>query len=74
MKGKVARVLDLKGFGFIRGEDGTEYFFHRDDLIDSFEDLASDLKRIRDIDVTFEVAKSNRGPRAANVERLFGKE
>ena len=27
--GKVARLMPDKGFGFIRGEDGGEYFFHR---------------------------------------------
>lgn len=72
MQGRIARVLEMKGFGFIKGEDGVEYFFHRDDLVDSFDDLAHDLRTIRDIDVTFEIAKSNRGPRAANVERIFG--
>lgn len=29
MKGKVARVNSTNGFGFIKAEDGKEYFFHR---------------------------------------------
>jgi len=28
MKGTIARLND-KGFGFIRAEDGKEYFFHK---------------------------------------------
>ncbi len=72
MKGKVARVLDLKGFGFINGEDGVEYFFHKDDLQDSFDDLVDDMKRVRNIDVAFEIVPSQRGPRAGSVERLYG--
>lgn len=74
MKGTVKRVLDAKNFGFILGEDGVEYFFHKQDLADSWDDLTNDIKRVAaPIDVTFEIVKSQRGPRAGNVERLFGK-
>ena len=73
MKGRVARVLDLKGFGFILGDDGVEYFIHKDDCQDSFDDLVSDMRTIRDIDVAFEIVASTRGPRAGYVERLYGK-
>lgn len=31
MKGTIARLND-KGFGFIKAEDGNEYFFYRDSL------------------------------------------
>jgi cold shock protein len=30
-KGTIARLMD-KGFGFIKAEDGKEYFFHRSEL------------------------------------------
>lgn len=29
MRGTVIKVDQTKGFGFIKGEDGTERFFHR---------------------------------------------
>jgi len=32
MRGKVVRVINEKGFGFIRAENGTDYFFHRSQL------------------------------------------
>lgn len=32
MKGTVKRLLRDRGYGFIRGEDGKEYFFHLSDL------------------------------------------
>lgn len=28
MKGRIVRVMGDKAFGFIRGEDGEDYFFH----------------------------------------------
>jgi CspA family cold shock protein len=33
LKGKVARILRDKGFGFIKAEDGKEYFFHRSGIV-----------------------------------------
>mgnify|MGYP003575176902 CR=1 FL=1 len=32
VKGKIARVLTDKGFGFIRLEDGKEAFFHKSEI------------------------------------------
>jgi cold shock CspA family protein len=29
MTGKIARIMLEKGFGFIAGQDGSDYFFHR---------------------------------------------
>jgi CspA family cold shock protein len=33
ISGTIRRLTD-KGFGFIRGEDGLDYFFHNTELID----------------------------------------
>src|SRR5262245_54783239 len=41
MKGTVARMVVDRGFGFIRGDDDREYFFHRGALHGArFEELA----------------------------------
>lgn len=62
MKGKVKKVIRERGFGFISAEDGKEIFFHRSALegadFDSLEE---------DTDVEFDVEKSPKGARAANI-------
>jgi cold shock CspA family protein len=41
MHGTIARMAPAEGFGFIDGDDGHEYFFHRTALnATRFEDLA----------------------------------
>ena len=52
MNGTVSRVIVDKGFGFITGEDGQDYFFHRSDLGGFFDDLAADIGKGRKIKVT----------------------
>ncbi len=32
LNGKIKRIVAERGFGFITGEDGTDYFFHRSGL------------------------------------------
>lgn len=65
MKGTVKNVNTEKGFGFIKGEDGNEYFFHRSALPRDvqIESLS------RGESVVFEVSEGPKGPRAENVER-----
>ena len=62
MQGKIVRLLVGKGFGFIRGEDNREYFFHRSVLKNA---------RIEEVrvaqDVTFEEDEGDKGLRAADV-------
>lgn len=61
--GTVKKVVSERGFGFITGENGDEYFFHRtavDGSLD-FDRLGADQK------VEFDVESSPRGPRAVNV-------
>jgi CspA family cold shock protein len=62
MNGKVTKVYKDKGFGFIKGSDGVDYFFHRSSVRNrSFND-------IRDNDeVTFEESENEKGPRAEDV-------
>jgi cold shock CspA family protein len=72
MKGKVIKLVLERRFGFIEGEDGKEYFFHKDDLNGFFEDLAEDMMKGRKVDVTFTIVPSPKGPRAAEVTRVDG--
>ena len=62
MEGTVKFFNDMKGFGFIAGEDGKEYFVHQTGLKDG--------ATIRENDkVTFDVEEGDRGPKAANVSK-----
>ena len=72
MTGTVSRVIADKGFGFITGEDGQDYFFHRSDLGGFFDDLAADIGKGRKIKVQFESVPSPKGARASNVVRDDG--
>ena len=61
MKGKVKFFNEGKGFGFIAGDDGKEYFVHMSGIKEGV--------RIQDNDdVTFDVEQGDRGPKAANVQ------
>src|ERR1022692_4637749 len=61
--GTVKKIVAERGFGFITAEDGQEYFFHRSGLDSSltFENLTGDEP------VTFEIERSDKGPRARQV-------
>lgn len=61
--GTVKRVQSDRGFGFIAAENGEEYFFHRSAVEPS---LNFDSMTEGD-SVTFEIEKSDKGPRANRV-------
>lgn len=65
MKGTIKSVNTDKGFGFIAGEDGKEYFFHRSALPRDIriESLS------RGEGVVFDPGEGEKGPRADSVER-----
>ena len=69
MKGIVKTLVNARNFGFIRGNNGGEYFFHRQDFNGHWEDLESDFKGKQTIEVTFDVVESPKGLRAGNVRR-----
>jgi CspA family cold shock protein len=61
--GTISRLLLEKGFGFIAGEDGQEYFMHRTALKDG-----SIFEQVREGQpVTFDSGKGEKGLRAENV-------
>ena len=62
MNGTVKFFNSGKGFGFIAGEDGKEYFVHMTDLNEGVQLNDNDA-------VTFDVEEGDRGPKAVNVNK-----
>ena len=62
-KGIIKRLVRDKGFGFVRAENGTEYFFHQASCVDGNFDQYREGQA-----VTFEAGQGPKGPRAENVQ------
>ena len=62
MKGTVKFFNEMKGFGFVAGEDGKEYFVHQTGLAEGVRLNENDA-------VTFDVEEGERGPKAVNVQK-----
>ena len=71
MYGDIVRIMPDKGFGFIKGEDRVEYFFHKSDFAGFFDDLVYDIGSNKRVVVSFDIVPSEKGPRAGNVNRLL---
>lgn len=63
-KGKIKKMVRDRGFGFIRGEDGKEVFFHRSGM------NGSDYDNISEGDTVEYVIQE--GPRGARAEHVKG--
>ena len=63
MKGTVKFFNQMKGFGFIAGEDGEEYFVHQSALAEGVNLNENDS-------VEFDVEQGDRGPKAVNVKKV----
>ena len=62
--GKIRTLRVDKGFGFIRADDGKEFFFHQSAI------YGEGIDNLREGDsVEFEVGEGPKGPRAENVRR-----
>jgi len=72
MKGTIKNIVLNRQFGFIRAANDGEYFFHKQDFNGHWTDLVEDFGHggPENIEVTFDVVDSPKGPRAANVRRL----
>ncbi len=65
LKGTVKWFNDDKGFGFISGEDGNDYFAHFSQINkEGFKTLQEGAE------VTFEITQGDKGPQAANIETV----
>lgn len=62
MSGTIKRITD-KGFGFIAGSDGSEYFFHQSAVVGvRFDDLREGQR------VSFTPGQGPKGPRAEGIK------
>jgi cold shock protein len=61
--GTIKRLVRDRGFGFIRDDNGQEWFFHRSAVRDGSFDQLNEGQR-----VSFEEEPSAKGPRAGNVK------
>lgn len=62
MKGTIKFFNEIKGFGFITAEDGTQVFVHKSALAEGVTLHENDS-------VTFDVEQGDKGPKAANVKK-----
>ncbi len=62
MKGTVKFFNQMKGFGFLAGEDGKEYFVHKSAIGEGVALNENDA-------VEFDVEEGDRGPKAVNVKK-----
>ena len=67
MRGSVKWFNNRRGFGFITGEDGNEYFVHHTGII-AEEGVFRKLKDGQAVE--FSLEESEKGPRAVNVRVL----
>lgn len=76
MNGTVSNVIPAKQYGFITGDDGNEYFFHKDEITCNWRDLADafSLAGGGKIKVAFDAAKTPKGPRARSVSIIDAEE
>ncbi len=62
-RGHIKTVVSDRGYGFVRGEDGNDVFFHRSTLRSGVE-----FDTLREGQaVEFDVQESPKGPRAINL-------
>ncbi|MDA2921371.1 cold shock domain-containing protein [Desulfobacterota bacterium AH_259_B03_O07] len=66
VQGKIKKILEDKGFGFIRADDSREIFFHKSGLQGV---TIKDLKEGDPVEFDVEKGPDGRGPRAVNVKR-----
>ena len=63
MNGTIARVHVDRGFGFIKGDDGEDYFMHRSELRDG-----SIFVQLREgQSVVFDIGRGDKGLRAEKI-------
>jgi cold shock protein len=62
--GTIKRLVSDKGFGFVVGPDGNEYFFHQSACDGQFDQMHEGQS------VEFAMGQGPKGPRAENVRAV----
>ena len=63
--GQIKKIIFDRGYGFVKGDDGNEVFFHRTETTEiEFDSLREGEQ------VEYEVADNGKGPRARNLKRV----
>ncbi len=66
MKGKIKKILPMRGFGFIKNEEeDKELYFHWSKTKDDFYYLKEGDE------VIFDIKETKKGPQAVNVTAIF---
>lgn len=66
VKGTIRRLLEHRGFGFIRSEDERDVFFHRSEVLNgAFETLREGQA------VEFVIESTPQGPKARHVRAIM---
>jgi cold shock protein len=66
MTGRIIKHKPVEGFGFIKGDDNVDRFFHKTAVVEGdFDHMKVDDR------VTFEHEDAPKGPRAANVREAL---
>jgi len=64
------KKVNEKGFGFIEGEDGQDYFCHRSSFKGKWMQLIEEVEGGHQVPVSFDAGESTKGKRAENVRLL----
>lgn len=68
LHGRIKWFSAEKGYGFLVGDGGNELFFHRTSVLRSKE---GEMPSLDDgLEVLYELVEGNKGPQAAQVERV----
>lgn len=63
--GVIRRLVRERGFGFIKSDDGQDFFFHRSELRGVTFDLLKEGENVE-----FEKGESPKGPKAVNIKLI----
>lgn len=69
MIGKVARVVESKGFCFVSTPGKEDHFLHKDEFNGYWQDLIDDFHRQKEIYIQFDSTTTSKGRRAVNASR-----